>query len=173
MATIKGELSQHKIPKSGKNKFSGFTYHELGDFMPFINELNARHGVNAMVNIKRVQNLCYILLVNTEDTNDRYCVEIPLDEAEMLSNGGGASKVDKIQRLGSTVTYLRRYLFMTAYDIVESDGVDASSGKPAPKEKLSKDRFDKAVIAISEGKAKKSDLDKYDLTEEQIKTLNK
>jgi len=42
----------------------------------------------------------------------------------MLSKGGGASTVDAIQRLGSTITYNRRYLYMAAYDITESDSVD-------------------------------------------------
>jgi hypothetical protein len=43
----------------------------------------------------------------------------------MLASGGQPSKVDDIQRLGSTITYMRRYLYMTAYNIQENDVVDS------------------------------------------------
>ena len=32
-------LQQKKLKKSGKNKFSGFDYFELSDFLPSINEI--------------------------------------------------------------------------------------------------------------------------------------
>ena len=34
--------------------------------------------------------------------------------------------------LGSSITYMRRYLYMIALDICESDGIDANAGVPAP-----------------------------------------
>lgn len=124
MAAIKAELSKCKIPKSGHNKFSGFTYHELTDFMPFVNELNAKHGVNALPKFLKKQGICVLDVVNADDKTDNYQIVIPFVEAEMLAKGGAPSVVDPIQRLGSTITYNRRYLYMAAYDIVESDGID-------------------------------------------------
>jgi hypothetical protein len=125
MALIKAELSRCKIPKSGKNKFSGFVYHELTDFMPFINELNAKHGVNTFPKFLKKEGICVLTVVNAFDSTDKYDVVIPFEEAQMLAKGGEPSVVDAIQRMGSTITYNRRYLYMSAYDIVESDGVDA------------------------------------------------
>jgi hypothetical protein len=125
MSLIKMELSKCKIPKSGHNKFSGFHYHELTDFMPFINELNVKHGVNAYPKFLKNEGICVLTLINSDDKEDFYDVIIPYVDAEMLSKGGGASVVDAIQRLGSTITYNRRYLYQSAYDIVESDGVDS------------------------------------------------
>jgi hypothetical protein len=135
MSQIKMELSKCKIPKSGHNKFSNFYYHELTDFMPFINELNVKHGVNAYPKFLKQEGICVLTLVNSDDKEDFYDVVIPYIDAEMLSKGGGASVVDAIQRLGSTITYNRRYLYQSAYDIVESDGVDSLPPNESEKEK--------------------------------------
>lgn len=132
MSAIKADLSKCKIPKSGKNKFSGFVYHELVDFMPFINDLNHKHGVNASPKFLKKQGICVLTLVNIDNSADKYEIIMPYVEAEMLAKGGAASQVDAIQRLGSTITYNRRYLFMAAYDITESDGIDADSGDTTP-----------------------------------------
>jgi hypothetical protein len=134
MSLIKMELSKCKIPKSGHNKFSGFHYHELTDFMPFINELNVKHGVNAYPKFLKHEGICVLTLINSDDKEDFYDVIIPYVDAEMLSKGGGASVVDAIQRLGSTITYNRRYLYQSAYDIVESDGVDSLPPNEAQKQ---------------------------------------
>lgn len=124
MTAIKAELSKRKIPKSGKNKYSGFTYHELQDFMPHILELNNKHGVASTPQFLKDKGICTLKLVNVDDSTDSYTVVIPFVEAEMLAKGGAPSTVDAIQRIGSTITYNRRYLFMTAYDVVESDAVE-------------------------------------------------
>ena len=135
MALIKSELSKCKIPKSGHNKFAGFKYHELQDFMPFINELNAKHGINTVPKFLEKQGICILKVINSDNADDNYEIIIPFVHAEMLGKGGAKSNVDAIQRMGSTITYNRRYLYMSAYDIVESDSVDvAEPTKPqAPK----------------------------------------
>lgn len=37
---------------------------------------------------------------------------------------------NEMQALGSSITYMRRYLYMIALDICESDSIDADVGKP-------------------------------------------
>ena len=37
-----------------------------------------------------------------------------------------------MQALGSSITYMRRYLYMIALDICESDSIDSDLGKPIP-----------------------------------------
>ena len=181
MAEIKKELSETKIAKSGHNKFAGFKYHELSDFIEIVNKLNQKHGVNDVVNIDKANNQCSLTLYNVDDSKDYLIVTTPYEEAEMLAKGGGASKVDKIQRMGSTITYNRRYLYMTAYNIQESDGVDSQEPvdekpqpkketKPAPKT-ISNENFAKGLAKVQSGEIFVFDLEDklkgYTLTTEQ------
>ncbi len=156
MSAIKAELAKIEIKKSGHNKFAGFKYHELQDFMVHINQLNQKHGINDLVEIDEDKKECRITLINVDAKDDFYIVSVPYREAQMLGKGGTPSNVDMIQRMGSTITYNRRYLYMTAYNIVESDSVDSQEPvktPPTPPAKLPAVDFNGAVEAIKSGKA--------------------
>lgn len=129
LADVKKELSKMEIKKSGNNKYAGFRYHELSDFLPFISELNAKHGIDDNITFDKENNIASITVINTEDVADRKTITVPYVEAEMLGKGGAKSSVDAVQRLGSTITYLRRYLYMTMYNITEQDALDATVQK--------------------------------------------
>lgn len=116
MKSIKKELQGREIKKSGKNTFQGFKYHELSDIVPHIIELNERYGVDETIQI--TPELCRLELTDVEDGTSKV-VTVPYVAAEMTQ------KTDPIQRLGATVTYIRRYLYLTAYSIVENDIVDS------------------------------------------------
>lgn len=153
MVKIKKELSMMKIPKSGHNKFAGFKYHELSDFLNEINSLNEKYGVNDFVEINENDGECRITLVNVEEPNDFYTIRTPYKNAQMLGKGGAPSNVDEIQRAGATITYNRRYLYVTAYGINENCSVDAQgeqTKKQAPQPKkpqFTEANFEKAYAA--------------------------
>jgi hypothetical protein len=172
MAIIKHELAKRIIKKSGHNKFAGFKYHELSDFIEHINELNFEHGVNDCIQIDEVQNECRITLTNVNNVRDSYTIITPFREAEMLGKGGAASSVDAVQRMGSTITYNRRYLYMTAYNIQENDGVD---GNEQPKT-ITNENFAKGVDKVNKGEMFVPELEKalsgYALTKEQQQIIN-
>ena len=50
--SIRVKLQNAKLKKSGKNKFAGFDYFELADFLPKLNELMLEEGVNDRFYIK-------------------------------------------------------------------------------------------------------------------------
>ena len=50
--SIRVKLQNAKLKKSGKNKFAGFDYFELADFLPKLNELMLEAGVNDRFYIK-------------------------------------------------------------------------------------------------------------------------
>lgn len=181
MAEIKKELSETKIAKSGHNKFAGFKYHELSDFIEVINKLNLKHGVNDFVEIDEENKECRITLTSIEDSEDFYTIKTPFREAQMLAKGGAPSNVDIIQRMGSTITYNRRYLYMTAYNIQESDGVDnqepvekkpQEKPQPQPTQKtISNENLVKGINQVKKGDILFLDLEEkikpFTLTKEQ------
>jgi hypothetical protein len=69
------------------------------------------------------------------------------------------------QSFGSGITYYRRYALASMLGLVTDKDTDASGEQT--KQPINNDRFNKAIEAIKQGKAKKSDLEKFELTAEQ------
>ena len=113
------ELQGMQLKKSGKNTFAGYSYYELGDFLPAINKLM---DDNAVCSVITYSDDCAMLeLVNTEKPEEKVTFTSPMREAVLKG-------AHPIQNLGAMETYSRRYLYMTAFEIVEADALDATQG---------------------------------------------
>lgn len=111
-------LQNKKLKKSGKNKYAGFEYFELKDFLPTINEMFKEKGMFSNFSIKGDT----AKLVIT-DTEDKTTVKFTSPIAELDLKG-----CNKIQALGGVHTYMKRYLYLNALEIVESDLFDSVTG---------------------------------------------
>lgn len=118
------ELQNKKLKKSGKNKFAGFEYFELSDVIPAINQLFAEKKLFSQFCIS--DNLATLTIRDAEKSEDFICFTSPIAELELKG-------CNSIQALGGVHTYLRRYLYMNALEIVEADLFDAVSGKDEKK----------------------------------------
>ena len=109
------ELQAMPLKKSGHNKFAGYQYFELGDFLPQINSIFYGLGLCSVTSF--TSELATLSLIDTEDNSETKFTS-PMVESQMK----GALP---IQNLGAVETYQRRYLYMMALDIVEHDAIDA------------------------------------------------
>jgi hypothetical protein len=106
-----------QLKKSGHNKFAGYQYFELGDFLPQINEIFHSIGLCGVISY----DTDYASLTITDvDDGTNIVITSPMVEANL--KGAHA-----IQNLGAVETYQRRYLWMTAMEIVEHDALDSSA----------------------------------------------
>lgn len=112
------ELQDLKLKKTGSNQ--KIKYYELSDFLPAVNRLCEKHGMMTGVSILRRLSVevAILTIVNSEEPQDG--VEFVLPTVDVALPRGQA-----IQGLGAKVTYMRRYLLMVAFEIVESDNVDS------------------------------------------------
>lgn len=151
---LKHELSGLEIKKSGHNKHLGFRYHELGDFLGVISELNKKYGISELVSI--TESAATLTLTNVEEPSDFHIVSVPYVMATMQP------KNDAIQKLGATLTYLRRYLYVQAYAITEHDVVDALNikDKPVVDNELQAKRFYQHVLSKASDDAQAQELAK-------------
>jgi hypothetical protein len=117
-------LQSMQLKKSGHNKFAGYQYFELGDFLPQINEIFHSLGLCGVISYTKE----YADLTIT-DVDDGTCVVVTSPMVEANLKGAHA-----IQNLGAVETYQRRYLWMTAMEIVEHDALDSSA--PIKEEKV-------------------------------------
>ena len=137
----RAELQKAELKKSGENKFTHYTYYELGDFLPTVNKLNNEYGLTTRFLLK--DKLATLLLQNVDNPEDKITFEIPVKDA-------GVKGASDIQNLGAQITYLRRYLLMIAYEIAEGDIIEKSENKEAKEEnELSQIDLDKINGATS------------------------
>jgi len=119
------KLQSVKMSKSGSNKFAGYKYFELGDFLPHINTIFNEVGLCGAISFNADQATLRVFSVDGDGQ-----IEFTSPTAEAPLKG-----CTPIQCLGSQQTYLRRYLWMAALEIVEHDALDAVTGNDAVEEK--------------------------------------
>ena len=121
------ELTKSDIKKSGKNTYTGFTYFELSDFLPHIVEILESLGLCSVINIG--EKMAELEIINIDNPEDKTSVSIPVATASVKG-------ANDMQNLGATQTYLRRYLYMLAFDIVENDISDSLINKDLHQKKV-------------------------------------
>lgn len=129
MAMARVMLQSIEMTKSGHNKFANYRYFELADIMPHINVIFDQLGLFGWVTYDKEKATLTIRDVDGDDAGIH--ITSPMAEASMKG-------CHPIQSLGAVETYQRRYLWMTALEIVEHDALDASEPmkeeKPVKKE---------------------------------------
>ena len=114
------ELQEMNLKKSGHNKFAGFSYYELSDFLPAINIICNNVGLFTAISFEN--DYAILKIYDCEEMNRFVEFKSPMKEIEQKG-------CNSIQSLGSVETYSRRYLYLTAFEIVENDFSDAVIGK--------------------------------------------
>ena len=113
-------LQNLNFKKSGHNKFANFNYYELSDFLPQINKIFGE--IKLFSKFDLLAEKATLTIIDIEKEGSQIIFES--DKTEAILKGTTA-----IQQLGATHTYLKRYLYLNALEIVENDFVDASIGK--------------------------------------------
>lgn len=139
------DLQKMKIKKSGKNSYAGFTYYELKDFIPPINELFEKYGLSSNFSIQ--DTLACLTITNTDELRDFITFTSPIAEAQLKG-------CTPIQALGAVHTYMKRYLYLNAFEIVEDDMLDAQAGNI-------KTNYDEKIINGLNAISTIADLNKY------------
>lgn len=116
-------LQEKKLTKSGKNKFAGYEYFELQDFLPAIQTIFADTGLCPVFRVGSSD--ATLTIYNTDNPEEYILFTSPMAAAELKG-------CHPIQNLGASISYLRRYLYVNALEIVEHDALDATTGSNEP-----------------------------------------
>ena len=119
-------LQVKELKKSGKNKFAGYEYFELGDFLPQIQNICQKVGLCGVLSFNH--EMAYLQINDVEDGTSVMFTS-PMSSAALKG-------CHDVQNLGAVQTYLRRYLWTNAFEIVEHDALDATTGSIEPAKKL-------------------------------------
>jgi hypothetical protein len=131
------ELQQRKIKKTGSNKYANYDYFELGDFLPGINEICNNNGLTPIFHFE--PQLATLTVIDCDNIENKIEFTTPIEIATLK----GCSN---IQNIGGTQSYARRYLYMMAFEIAESDIVDG--GEIDQDAEQGKRKIDKASVFV-------------------------
>lgn len=136
---------ERNVKKSGVNRQLEFQYFELQDIVPSATRIFQNLGLLGVVQFPPVEKnaetglasepVATMTVLNTDRPSETIDFMVPYREVEQIKSNAGKSVTNPLQALGSSVTYLRRYLWMLAMDIVEQDDVDAMLGQQEPQAK--------------------------------------
>ena len=137
------------VKKSGRNNFAKYGYFELADFLPEINLLAKELG--------------FVCLVSFDAEKATMTIKDATGEGEIIFTSPMSTAELKgchaVQNLGAVQTYLRRYLYQTAFEIVEAEQLDAlpldrqeqkQQVRAEEKKKIDEEEYLKLKIALVE-----------------------
>jgi len=117
----RSKFHQQKLKKSGLNKFAGYQYFELGDFLIPALKIFDEVGLNATISFSR--ELAVMEIVNIDAPGEHIIfIRSPMGSAALKG-------CHEVQNIGAVETYQRRYLWVAALEIVEHDVIDATTGQ--------------------------------------------
>lgn len=139
------KLQGKELKKSGLNKFAGYSYFELGDFLPEIQSIFSQVGLVDVITF--TADLATMTIYDCDD-GSFVVFTSPMGSAQLKG-------CHEVQNVGAVETYQRRYLYVTAMAIVEHDALDATTGSEAPAKPVvraaPKPEEKKAAPAVMEG----------------------
>jgi hypothetical protein len=112
-------LQAMNLKKTGKNKYSGFEYYELQDFLPQVMALLDELNIFPEFNLE--QDKATLTYVDGYDESKSVTFTVPVERVELK----GCSEM---QGIGAMSTYARRYLFVNSLQISEKDTLDENAG---------------------------------------------
>jgi len=115
-------LQTVQLTKSGHNKFAGYKYFELGDFLPAVQAIFKEVGLVDVISFDA--ELATMMLYDVDGSG---CVVFTSPMGSAALKG-----CHEVQNIGAVETYQRRYLYTTALAISEHDALDATMGDVEP-----------------------------------------
>lgn len=137
-------LQNLNIKKSGENKYSGFKYFELKDFIPPLNEILLKNGLTTNFSIAGEQ--AKLTVINVDNPEENISFTSPIADAPLKG-------CTPIQSIGAVHTYMKRYLYLNALEIVEDDILDKNAGAIEEK-KENKNSYNPKIVLFNKLKAK-------------------
>ena len=117
--------------KTGKNMHLAFKYFELDDIVPVATKIFEEVGLISVVNF--TEDIARMSIVNTDTPEEIVLFTAPFNQIAPIVSNTGKQATNEMQALGSSITYMRRYLYMIALDICEPDNIEPTiSNAPTP-----------------------------------------
>lgn len=109
------------IKKTGVNRYAEYKYFTLDDIIPQKQAIFKDLGLSDVISFGTEVATLTIFNVDNPEESIEFMSQLDRDES-LIKN--------PIQKVGAIQTYVRRYLYLLALDIIESDGIEETTDKP-------------------------------------------
>lgn len=154
--------AKQSIKKVAKNSKNPHFKNNYADINALIEEVEPILLENRLLLLQPIEDGYVYTKIICIDSNDRTmsCMKLP--------------EITDPQKIGSAVTYYRRYTLQSLLSLqaVDDDANLSSEAVKSQKQGLTQERFLKALEGIKNGTVSKQDLSKFELTKEQLIKLN-
>lgn len=110
------------IKKSGKNSYSGYDYFTLKDIIELVVPLCSELKMLPVISF--TADSATLEIIDAEKPAEKIVIASPMSRAALKG-------CHEVQNLGAVQSYLRRYLYMAAFDIDECEG-ESVDGAESP-----------------------------------------
>lgn len=118
---------QAGVKKTGKNMHLEFTYFELADIVPAAETIFSEVGLLGVTSFYGDEAVMHVF--NVHDPEEKPIgFSAPFTKIQPIITNSGKQATNEMQALGSSITYMRRYLWQLALDIIEADSIDPMIG---------------------------------------------
>lgn len=115
------------VDQSGKNMQLSFKYFELKDIVPPVTKIFKELGLISLV--KFTDTVASLTVVNTDNPEETVEFVAPFNQIQPIISNAGKQVTNDMQALGSSITYMRRYLYLIAMDICVNDDIEPTIDK--------------------------------------------
>jgi hypothetical protein len=122
LAKARTMFLQSDAKKTGKNMHLAFKYFELDDIVPIATKIFEEIGLISLTNF--TSDIATMTIVNIDNDSENIVFTAPFNQIAPIVSNAGKMATNEMQALGSSITYMRRYLYMIALDICEPDSID-------------------------------------------------
>lgn len=155
LAEVKKEVG--KVSKNSKNPHFKNTYADLNALIDAVEPILLEKG---------------LLMLQPIGEGKVRTVIIDVENGENIESAIDLPQLQDPQKLGSAITYFRRYTLQSLLSLMAEDDDGNKASAPTPKPTISDERFTNALQAIKDGKATKESLiNNFSLTANQLAQL--
>lgn len=116
-----------EVNQSGKNMQLSFKYFELKDIVPTVTHIFKEVGLLGITRF--TDTIATLTIVNTDNPEEVIDFPVPFNQIQPIVSNAGKQVTNDMQALGSSITYMRRYLYLIAMDICVNDDIEPTIDK--------------------------------------------
>ena len=112
LLAARAKFLEADVQKTGKNMHLSFKYFELNDIVPPATRIFTEVGLVGLVNF--TADTATMTIINTDNPEETITFTAPFNQIAPIVSNTGKQATNEMQALGSSITYMRRYLYMMA-----------------------------------------------------------